>query len=155
MSERGLTNGSSGCVSKRLTPGVLVSSSGAHIGNLHKHELSLVRYVNGEKIAWQGYQQPSSETPLLLDIYNLFPKVQAIVHGHCLRITYDPKMEKYNSAEYLRYGIFGQAQRLVDILRNNDGFAILKMHGEISLGSSMEESVKKLEKRLEESHETG
>ena len=96
---------------------------------------------------------PSSETPLFLEIYSAFPDAQAIIHGHCPRITYDNKMQGlYASKEYVRYGIFGESNKIEEILNKNNGFAILRLHGEISLGESLGEAFFKLKSRLEEAH---
>ena len=148
-----LTRGSAGCLSKRVKEGYLVSSTGAHVGSLSPEELTLVKSRTGEKIMWQGYKEPSSETPLLLELYSLIPKTNAIIHGHCPRMTYDHKMQQpYASEEYVRYGIFGEANKIINVLKQNNGFGILRLHGEISAGESLDDAFSKLKSRLEETH---
>ncbi len=95
-----------------------------------------------------GRYPPSSESPLLLELFKQFPKAQVIVHSHCPQITYNKKMEKYSTDEYICYGIFGQSKQVIETLKANYGFAILRLHGEISLGGSTSEVLDKLEGKL-------
>lgn len=148
-----LTRGKAGCISKRVSGGILVSSTGSQVGNLSQDEISLMRYGGGKKIIWQGKYRPSSESPLLVDIYGAFPDVNAIIHGHCPRITYDPKMSRYSTQEYIRSGLFSQNTEVIDSLGRNNGFAILRLHGEVSTGVSLGDALEKLKQRLGEAHE--
>ena len=149
-----LTRGSAGCLSKKVKEGYLVSSTGVHVGNLSSEELTLVKGRAGEKVMWQGYKEPSSETPLLLELYSLMPKTNAIIHSHCPRITYDYGMQQsYASEEYVRYGVFGESNKIINVLRRNNGFGILRLHGEVSAGDSLDDALSKLKSRLEEAHE--
>ena len=149
-----LTQGSAGCLSKKVKEGYLVSSTGAHVGSLSQEELTLIKRRTNEKVIWQGYKEPSSETPLLLELYSLIPKSNAIIHSHCPRITYDYRMQQsYASEEYVRYGTFREANKIINVLRKNNGFGILRLHGEISVGDSLDDALSKLKSRLEEAHE--
>jgi len=153
MVDLDLTRGSAGCLSKRVKGGYIVSSTGAHVGSLSPKELTLVKRRTGEKIMWRGYKEPSSETPLLLELYSLIPKTNAIIHSHCSRMTYDHRMQQsYASEEYVRYGIFGEANKIINVLRKNNGFGILRLHGEISADKSLDDAFSKLKSRLEEAH---
>jgi len=153
LSDTDLTHGSAGCLSMRVNGGTLVTSSGSQIGSLSEDELSLVKKVENGKIIWQGKRLPSSESPILIELYKRFPKVDAIIHSHCPRITYDPKMQKYCTQEYIRYGVFGEVDKVSEIIERNNGFAILRYHGEIISGKSLDKAASKLRKRLEEAHE--
>ncbi len=152
LSDMDLTRGSAGCLSMRVNRGFLVTSSGSQIGSLSKEELSLVRRVEDETIVWQGNMLPSSESPILSEIYGQFPRVDAIVHSHCPRITYDAKMQKYCTPDYIRYGTFGEGAKVFPVIEKNNGFAILRYHGEITTGKTIAEVGVKLQKRLEEAH---
>src|SRR3989344_5119475 len=114
MLDLDLTKGSAGCIAKRVREGYLISSTGSQVGSLSPDELTLVKRRIGEKIVWQGYKMPSSETPLFLGIYSSLPQTNAIIHGHCPRITYCQKMQKYASEEYVRYGLFGESDKIND-----------------------------------------
>ncbi|MBU0930024.1 MAG: class II aldolase/adducin family protein [Nanoarchaeota archaeon] len=149
----GLTKGTGGCLSKHLNEGILVSATGAQLGNLSKKDLSLIKEVRNNKIYWMGDNKPSSESPLLFELYLSIPNVKTIIHGHCPRITYDKKMQKYATPAYVRYGCFGEGKKIANILEQNGGFVILRFHGEISIGESLKESFKKLKQKMEEAHE--
>ena len=52
----------------------------------------------------------------LLELYSLIPKTNAIIHSHCSRMTYDHRMQQsYASEEYVRYGIFGEANKIINV----------------------------------------
>lgn len=148
-----LTRGTGGCLSKKVEQGILVSSSGAQVGSLSKQDISLITKVENGKIYWVGDNKPSSESPLFSELYQTLSKASAIVHSHCPRITYDSKMQKYSTPDYVRAGCFGEGEKLAEILKKNNGFGILRLHGEIAVGSSLKEIYEKLKLRLEESHE--
>lgn len=148
-----LTRGAGGCLTKKIKQGFLVSSSGAQVGSLSKQDISLVAKVEGDKIYWIGDKKPSSESPLFSELYEHIPEAKAIIHGHCPRITYDTKMQRYSTPDYVRAGCFGEGQKLAEVIRKNDGFGILRLHGEITISSSLQESYQKLKQRMEEAHE--
>lgn len=154
MIDLDLTRGSAGCLSKKIDEWYLVSSSGSHVGSISLEELTLVKKVQGQnkKIVWKGYREPSSETPLLIEIYSSMPRVNAILHGHCPRITYDDRMQKYATQEYVRYGVFGESDKVINIAIGNNGFCILKLHGEVCIGESLDDAFFKLKSKLEEAH---
>jgi hypothetical protein len=150
--ENGLTKGSAGCMSMRINKGILVTSSRSQVGSLSKDEISLIKKVENKKIIWQGRKQPSSETPILTELYNRFMGIKALIHSHCLRITYDDKMQRYCTQDYVRYGVFGEVEKASAIMEQNDGFVILRYHGEVMSGMNLRDSLSKLRRRLEEAH---
>jgi len=148
-----LTRGAGGCLSKKTDKGILVSASGAQVGSIAKEDLSLITRVEGDKIYWIGDKKPTSESPLLSELYESIPKAGAIVHSHCPRITYDAKMQKYSTPDYIRAGCFGEGRKIAKVIECNEGFAILRLHGEIVIGDSLQETYTKLKARMEEAHE--
>ena len=148
-----LTRGTGGCLSKKVNGGILVSSSGSQVGSLSKQDISLITKVENETIHWGGYKKPSSESPLLSELYQNFSETNAIIHGHCPRITYDSKMQKYSTPDYIRAGCFGEGKKIVRTISNNNGFAILRLHGELAMGISLQDTYQKLKTRMEEAHE--
>ena len=148
-----LTRGAGGCLSKKVKQGILVSTSGSQVGSLSKQDISLITKVENETIHWIGYKKPSSESPLLSELYQNFSEANAIIHSHCPRITYDTKMQKYSTSDYIRAGCFGEGKNIARVISNNEGFAILRLHGELAMGSSLEESYTKLKAKMEEAHE--
>jgi len=148
-----LTRGTGGCLSKKVHEGILVSTSGSQVGSLSNQDISLITKVEDERIYWMGYKKPSSESPLLFELYKNFPETNAIVHSHCPRITYDTKMQKYSTPDYIRAGCFGEGNKIAEVISNNEGFAILRLHGELALGKSLQETYAKLKSKMEEAHE--
>lgn len=148
-----LTRGAGGCLSKKVNGGILVSTSGSQVGSLSKQDISLITKVENERVHWMGYKKPSSESPLLSELYKNFSEKNAIIHSHCPRITYDSKMQKYSTPDYIRAGCFGEGKKTLSMISNNNGFAILRLHGEIAMGNSLEEVYQKLKLRMEEAHE--
>ncbi|MEK6933421.1 MAG: class II aldolase/adducin family protein [Nanoarchaeota archaeon] len=148
-----LTRGTGGCLSKKVNEGILVSASGSQVGSLSKQDISLIIKVENEKIHWMGYKKPSSESPLLSELYQNFSEANAIIHSHCPRITYDSKMQKYSIPNYVRAGCFGEGKKIANVISDNEGFAILRLHGELAVGSSLQEVYQKLKTKMEEAHE--
>jgi len=153
LADADLTRGTGGCLSKRVNEGILISTSGSQVGSLSKQDISLITKVENERIHWMGYKKPSSESPLLSELYQNFSEIGAIIHGHCPRITYDNKMQKYSTPDYIRAGCFGEGRKIAEVILNNGGFAILRLHGELAIGKSLQETYEKLKSKMEEAHE--
>ncbi|MBM3233924.1 hypothetical protein FJZ19_02400 [Candidatus Pacearchaeota archaeon] len=146
--ENDLVKGSAGFISEKVDNGILISASGSNVGSLTKDDLSLVISLDTDKVKWQGVKHPSSETPLISEVYQSIPTAKALIHTHIKLLTYNPLMQKYASAEYLRYGKFGEAIKILELLKMNNGFAIMRLHGELSLGDSLRDAERKLEEKL-------
>ena len=58
-------------------------------------------------------------------------------------------MQKYTSIDYLRCGIFGELNKILGILKENNGFGIMKLHGELCIGNNLYEAFQKLKGRAE------
>lgn len=149
LARLGVAKGSAGFLSKRDGKGFIVTTSGAELGCLSKEHLACVGEVIDGVVLWQGERCPSSETPLIAELYAFLPDTQAIIHTHSQVLTYSPAMAHCVSAEYLRTGRFGEALKIVEIIKNNSGFGIMKLHGEIILGSSLADAAFNLLRRLD------
>lgn len=135
------TNAAAGFLAMRLNNSkILITRTGALVGNLSKDDLSVITNHSGHVVSWCGKHKPSSETPLALDIFDNFPEANVIIHGHCRDITYSPKMVKYLSDEYLSYGQWGEYIKITSLLREHN-FAIMRLHGEIVIGKDFEEAL--------------
>lgn len=84
------------------------------------------------------------------EIYSSMPETKAIIHTHGRKLTYNPAIQKHTSAEYLRYGRFGELNKILKILKENNGFGIMKLHGEICAGNDLYDASQKLKGRIEE-----
>lgn len=76
--DRGLTHGSTGNISLKLSDGWLVTPTGSSMGTLEPEQIS--------KLDWEGNllsgNAPSKEAPLHLAVYEERPSSNAIVHLH-------------------------------------------------------------------------
>ena len=53
-------------------------------------------------------------------------------------------MQEYASDLYIRYGIFETAVNVIEKTFNQDGFVILKYHGEVGIGKDLPSSYTKI-----------
>jgi len=148
--EADLVKGAAGFMSKKIEGGILISATGSNVGTLTKADITLVLGTNEEKIIWKGEKPPSSETPIITEAYQAMPEAKAIIHTHGRKLTYSQVMQKYASAEYIRYGRFGELGKILGLLKRNDCFGIMKLHGELCLGDSFKDCVNKLRNRYHE-----
>jgi hypothetical protein len=147
--EGDLIKGSAGFMSKKIKEGILVSSTGSNIGSLTKGDIALVVETDDKKVKWKGEKHPSSEMPIISEIYQAIPEAKAIIHTHGRKLTYNPAMQKYASTEYLRYGRFGELNKILGILKENEGFGIMKLHGELCTGNDLYGASQKLKRWIE------
>jgi len=147
--EGDLIKGSAGFMSKKVNEGILVSTTGSNVGSLTKGDIALVVETDNWKIRWKGEKHPSSEMPIISEVYQTIPEEKAIIHTHGRNLTYNPAMQKYASLEYLRCGKFGELSKILGILRENNGFGIMKLHGELCVGNDLYGTFKKLKGRIE------
>ncbi|MDX8350590.1 aldolase [Cognatiyoonia sp. IB215446] len=82
--ERGLTNGSSGNISVRLSHGdILITPTGSSMGFLDPARISLIS-SDGAHLAGD---KPTKEIPLHTAFYDTRPSAGAVVHLHCTYAT--------------------------------------------------------------------
>jgi len=88
-----------------------------------------------------GARDPSSESMLHFAVYRARRDVQAVFHGHSREILRcaDRPPDIPETREPHPYGSLELARGVLDVLGNAD-FVIMKRHGFISLGRSMEEA---------------
>lgn len=141
-------NATAGFLAKRVQDGILITRTGSLVGNLSRDDLVLVSDWNRRIVSWTGDGMPSSETPLILEIFSAFPDANVFVHGHCRDITYSSKMIQYHSSEYLRYGQWGDLFKIMPILKEYMS-GIMKLHGEIILASNFNEALNRYAKMYE------
>lgn len=137
------SNGVAGFIAKRIKEGILVTSTGSSLGNLKPNQLSLITEFNNKVITWSGQYMPSSESPLVVEIFENFD-CGVIVHGHCKEITYNFKKERYLSNEYLKYGEWGEFVKIKTLLDTHNK-CIMKLHGEIILSTDFSSALKSYE----------
>ncbi|HTZ41838.1 MAG TPA: flavoprotein [Candidatus Omnitrophota bacterium] len=148
--EKDLVKGSAGFMSRKVNGGILISATGSNVGSLTKKDISLVTGLENGRVGWIGEKHPSSETPMILEVYKAFPETGAMIHTHGRKLTYSLAMGKYASTEYVRYGRFGELSKILSLLKTNNGFAIMKLHGELCIGENLYNAYRKLEDKLKE-----
>jgi len=119
--------------------------TGSRIGM--KHELSddcfvLVNSCDPEKelVSVSGSREPSSETILHCAIYHNRKDINAIFHGHSQKILkWAQKLNITETREEKPYGTVDLVESLLEVL-GSENFLIIKNHGFISMGKSMEEA---------------
>lgn len=143
IKEEKLTSGVAGFLAKRVKNGYLVTGTGAKIGDLKPEDMVYVPYVKNKVVYWEGKKCPTSEFPMIYEIFSEFSEMNVIVHSHCPSITYNPYNLKFITDQYISYGQWNETKKIKNCLVKNDGFAIMKLHGEISLGKDFEEALQK------------
>lgn len=134
------TNAKAGFLAMKKDGKIVITRTGAFVGNLSEGDLTCIVKHEGRDVYWTGGGEPSSETPLVLDIFDKNPDANVVIHGHCRDITYSPKMLDYLSEEYLSYGQWGEYVKIAQLLEKHS-FAIMKLHGEIVIGDSFESAL--------------
>ena len=96
----------------------------------------------GNLVKWMGRLAPTSSTPWHSILYNRMPNISAIVHTHARQITYSTAAdaERIRSASYSKYGLPTVADSIQGILSQSP-VAILRGHGEVSVGESFSDAV--------------
>lgn len=138
-----LTSGKAGFLAKKIDEGYLVTRTGACIGDLRVNDMVYVKDVKDNVVYWEGNIGPTSEFPIIYEIFSQFQNVKVIIHSHCPSITYNPHNIKFTTDEYISYGEWGEFEKINKKLIENNGFVILKLHGELSLGYNFDDALKK------------
>ncbi len=139
--------GSSGNLSFRIKPGainfIITASHTALRENMPDSDFTeIISYDENENlIIGKGSEEPSSESIMHYLIYKNKPEINAVFHGH------SPELLKF--ADQLKipvtkkepeYGTIEIAREALKFL-STDNFIILKNHGFISLGKTMQAAV--------------
>lgn len=136
--------GSFGNLSARTEKGFITTGTGTDHANMKPADFAEVISVSvpEKKVSAIGLVAPSSESIMHYAIYSMRPDINAIFHGHDaavlknaenLGIPVTEKEEPYGTLELAE-----QAKKLC----NHDYF-VLKNHGIISLGKTMQEAGKR------------
>lgn len=92
------------------------------------------------KIKVNGFIKPSSESILHWAIYNVRPEINAIFHGHSLEILEKAKENNWTiTKNEVPYGTHELVKEVLNVIDNQD-FVILKNHGFLAFGKTMEEA---------------
>lgn len=156
LAERGLVIGTSGNLSARGGQLVAVTPTGAVISELSAAQLTVISLADGEVV--EGELEPTSEVPMHLALYRA-TGAAAIAHTHAATSTAvglvceQIPLIHYTMlglggpvrvAPYATYGTQELAERVVEALEGRQA-ALMRNHGSIALGSSVQKSVENLE----------
>ncbi len=151
----GLVVGTAGNVSARTPEGdVLVTPSGLDYAVLEPEDVVLVD-LEGNPV--EGNLEPSSETPMHTGIYRARPEVHGIVHTHapyattlaCMGWEIPPvhymlaalsDEGRVPIADYATYGTEELARNCAAALGTTYGACLLRNHGTIAVGDSVEKA---------------
>jgi ribulose-5-phosphate 4-epimerase/fuculose-1-phosphate aldolase len=87
-----------------------------------------------------GTKEPSSESVLHFSIYSKRKDVNAVFHGHSGRIIYSSDdLELASTKQFEQYGSIELVNSVLDVL-GDELFLVMKKHGFLALGNSMEEA---------------
>ena len=87
----------------------------------------------------EGLCEPSSESMLHFAIYKLRPDVNAIFHGHSQELLDNPKPGTPITRNEAPYGTQELVSEVLQVLTNHN-YILIKNHGFLSLGATMEEA---------------
>lgn len=155
----GFVVGSAGNLSCRHGDRVVITATGAELGNMTIDDTVVVNLA-GLQVA--GTRRPSSELPLHLGIYNRRPgDVGAIAHAHALASTAVSCVVRgqlptlhYACAELggppriAPYATFGTDQLAVNVLEalgDDRSAALMQNHGSVAVGATLTEAIARLE----------
>ncbi|MCS7114846.1 MAG: class II aldolase/adducin family protein [Nitrososphaerota archaeon] len=98
--------------------------------------------VESRTVYVHGVREPSSESILHYRIYSLRQDAHAVFHGHDTAITRHAKeLGAVETKEWKPYGSLELVKSVEEVLDGNK-FLVMKKHGFISIGASMEEAGK-------------
>ena len=99
--------------------------------------------MNKKQVAGYGLRPPSSESLLHFAIYRKRKDINAIFHGHCMQLLKAPsRCGIPQTSEEKPYGTIALVKCVLHILGKRQ-FIIMKNHGFISMGRSMDEAGKR------------
>lgn len=92
-----------------------------------------------ETLVFRGESSPSSESVMHSLIYRQFPEVKAVMHGHSgLFLQFSEILGIPVTKEYCEYGTRELALSILEILSETQRFALLRDHGFVAIGDSMD-----------------
>jgi L-fuculose-phosphate aldolase len=136
IGKNGLSVGSGGNLSIKVPGGMLVTSTGSALDNLHADEIIFVAAANRENVYFFGSKGPSSESINHWTIYEEMPDVKAIAH-----VNVGPKEDKniLTTLQEIPYGTIELGLGIIPLLeKTNVGF--LKDHGVVTIGKNLLEA---------------
>jgi len=152
LCDLGVLDGQSGNLSFRTKDGFIISCANVSLAHIKETEFTEVFNVytvhtsghnSAQIVVASGLTEPSSESPVHWIIYRLLPKVNAIFHIHddkALELAEELGLPVTSSfQESGTFALMKEVEKLISVRRDLKYF-LLKNHGAVVLGSSMEET---------------
>jgi len=147
--------GSHGNLSFRITaeqdPFIITASMTALFDPLKPEDFVQVNFVDVEKnkVFAEGKRLPSSESVLHFGIYRIRDEVNVVFHGHSKYIL--DNVEKLGIPQTENEEEFGTLELVDEVLElaSEHDFFVMRNHGFVALGKSMEEAWERVEKYLD------
>lgn len=141
--------GSAGNLSVRTEKGFIITGSNTDFSDVKEDGFVEVTNCDKEKkiITCNGVKKPSSESFLHYSIYKKRSDVNVIFHAHDDIVL--KKLDEVATENDQPYGSIKLVQEVIKVLKDNY-YIMMKNHGVISLGSTMEKAGELLIRKHEE-----
>jgi len=137
---------SAGNLSFRYDNRFIITASYSDLGDLRDEDFVEVEKVDlqQKKIYINGFRDPSSETMLHYAIYQKRNDINAIFHGHSTKLLDSYTKLGLKSTLYeTHYGSLKLINSVIEVL-GDENFLIIKNHGFLSFGTSIDNAGKKV-----------
>jgi ribulose-5-phosphate 4-epimerase/fuculose-1-phosphate aldolase len=141
--------GTAGNLSFRLFPSgmaFMITAAGLTAKcRLQQHDFVCVEDcdLQQRKVFVNGNRQPSSESLMHYQIYQIRPDISAVFHGHHqYLVEFGENLDLPVTATECQYGTVELAQSIIPVAANHD-FFIIRNHGFVSLGQTMDQAGEK------------
>lgn len=120
--------------------GFVITRAGSELGKLTAKDFALVKDVDiaEKKVYVTGKTAPSSESMMHFLIYGSRQDISVILHAHALKLQ-----NAVTTTEEYPYATVECAKSAAALLRKHD-LIILKNHGFVSIGETVEEALRKI-----------
>lgn len=133
-----------GSISVRAPVGFLITATHTPKDRIEQRLSLVVEYDRRRNsVVWSGPEPPSSSVAMHAAIYSRFGNVKVIIHSHCKRITYSQSLEAVRTRSFVPDGISPGLEEAIEVLSCH-GFTVLKGHGEVALGETVDEAMARL-----------
>jgi ribulose-5-phosphate 4-epimerase/fuculose-1-phosphate aldolase len=138
----GLVGDTVGNLSFRTVDGFLINRTAGDLGGITRQEFVEVVQADMDRaeLTVAGLYEPSSESLMHAGIYEARPGINAVFHGHHDRLL--GEAERLELPVTAREQPYGTTELVGEILNALDGhkFVIMRNHGFVSFGKTMEEA---------------